>query len=66
MRIHPRIPLEFLNFKGKLYPPQASLIKRMLDIEMIPPSFFQNDGMIIYGGLVTERLSFGKTFVYLH
>lgn len=52
------------NFKGVLFPPQAALVKKMLDIETIPIVFnVSNDRKIIYnGGIVNERLSFGKTF----
>lgn len=67
-----RISLTPTGFKGKLYPPQASLIKRMLDIESSPILFVMPpknvDGIIstsnitFHGGLVNERLSFGKTY----
>ncbi len=59
----PRISFEPQNFKGKLYPPQAALIKRMLDIESMLPTLTLGDKRLkITGGLVNERLSFGKTF----
>jgi hypothetical protein len=67
----PRIPLQPAKFKGMLYPPQASLIKRMIDIEtssngLILPSSKNPEQLPktikINGGIISERLSFGKTF----
>lgn len=59
----PRIPLAPAGFKGILYPPQASLIKRMLDIESSPIVFDLNGVKLkLLAGIVSERLSFGKTF----
>ena len=50
-------------FKGNLYPPQASLLKRMLDIETEGISLdTKGKIMVFHGGIVNERLSFGKTF----
>jgi hypothetical protein len=68
----PQVPLTPTNFLGKLYPPQASLIQRMCELEANPPTFTiqsknvdanqitQNFRFPV--GLITERLSFGKTF----
>lgn len=68
----PQVPLTPTNFLGKLYPPQASLIQRMCELEENPPTFTlqsknadvsqitQNFRFPV--GLITERLSFGKTF----
>lgn len=60
----PKINSQPLNFKGKLYPPQASLIKRMMEIESSPILFELSNKTIVkfHCGVVTERLSFGKTF----
>ncbi len=58
-----KIPLQPQNFKGVLFPPQAALIKRMLDIETMPITFKLSKSTAIFtGGIVSERLSFGKTF----
>jgi hypothetical protein len=58
-----KIPLQPQNFKGILFPPQAALIKRMLDIEFTPITFkLSKSSAIFTGGIVSERLSFGKTF----
>lgn len=59
-----RINLTPAKFKGKLFPPQASILNRMLEIEECPNSFLMSkDNLVtIHGGLLNERLSFGKTF----
>lgn len=51
------------NFKGKLYPPQAAILKRMFDIESVE---YYNVGDKKYKwevGVVSERLGFGKTYL---
>lgn len=68
----PQVPLTPNNFLGKLYPPQASLIQRMCELEENPPTLtFQSrkdvsnpivNNFRFQVGLITERLSFGKTF----
>ena len=52
------------NFKGKLYAPQSGLLQRMLDIECNVFEFTLSNGskVKIPAGIVSERLSFGKTF----
>lgn len=58
-----RLSVQPSNFKGKLYPPQASLLKRMLEVEESPtPMTIGDKSYTFYGGLLNERLSFGKTF----
>jgi hypothetical protein len=59
----PKIPLQPKGFKGVLYPPQAAMITRMLELETMPITFKLGNGSITFtGGIVNERLSFGKTF----
>jgi hypothetical protein len=68
----PQVPLTPTNFLGKLYPPQTSLIQRMCELEENPPTLAHQskdaDANTITKnfrfpvGLITERLSFGKTF----
>lgn len=53
------------KFTGKLFPPQASIIKRMLENEencVRVPKTDKNNEYEFNSGLVSERLSFGKTF----
>lgn len=58
-----RIELTPTKFKGKLFPPQASIINRMLELEERPNLIIMGESSItIHGGLLNERLSFGKTF----
>jgi hypothetical protein len=60
-----RIPLQPQNFNGKLFPPQASLINRMIQLEGRPPVLYaaESRSRIKFPvGLISERLSFGKTY----
>jgi hypothetical protein len=59
----PAISLTPLNFKGKLYPPQAAMIKRMLDLEETGIKLATETTSYEFNiGLIAERLSFGKTY----
>jgi len=52
------------NFSGSLYPPQKAVIERMIYIENNPIEIIQNNfKVIINTGLLSERFSFGKTYL---
>lgn len=51
-----------VDFKSKLYPPQAAVLKRMLDFEPVRKVNFRED-YYIRCGVVSERIGFGKTYL---
>lgn len=62
--LSPTLDEKIPNFNGKLYAPQSGLLQRMLDIESNLFEFNLSSGskVKIPAGIVSERLSFGKTF----
>lgn len=58
--LSPKIPIIPANFNGKLYAPQAALIKRMIDLE--EESYNSKFPLKLHCGMISERLSFGKTY----
>lgn len=49
------------NFKGKLYPPQSGILKRMLEIEDTKFVIISDEEYSLRIGVLSERVGFGKT-----
>jgi hypothetical protein len=51
------------NFRSRLYPPQAAVLKRMLDFEPVRSVNFMKKDLYMRAGVVSEKVGFGKTYL---